>query len=99
MFVLQAMAKGLDLQIVIAPSVPYSVLSDERRLKQVIINLISNALKFTDEGSIIIECDFNHQTKHIEFSVVDTGSGMRKSDQVKLFKMFGKLKSSHAQNQ
>tara|TARA_B110000285_G_scaffold17663_1_gene17210 strand:+ start:546 stop:749 length:204 start_codon:yes stop_codon:yes gene_type:complete len=60
MFVLQATAKGLNLQIDIAPSVPYSVRSDERRLKQVIINLISNSLKFTNEGSIIIECDFNH---------------------------------------
>lgn len=62
MFVLQAMAKGLELKISIAQGVPYSVTSDQRRLKQVIINLVSNALKFTDEGSIKIECDFNHQT-------------------------------------
>ena len=99
MFVLQAMSKGLELQIDIAAGVPYSVTSDQRRLKQVIINLVSNALKFTNEGSIRIECDFNHQTKHLEFSVIDTGIGMRKSDQVKLFKIFGKLKSSHGQNQ
>jgi signal transduction histidine kinase len=68
-------------------------------LKQVIINLTSNALKFTHQGSISIECDFNRETQHLEINVIDTGIGIRKADQVKLFKMFGKLKSSKDQNQ
>ena len=67
MFVLQAMAKGLELKIDIAAGVPYSVTSDERRLKQIMINLVSNALKFTDEGFIRIECDFNCETNNLEF--------------------------------
>jgi len=62
MFILQAIAKGLELKVSLAPGVPSSVTSDERRLKQVIINLISNALKFTNKGSISVECDFNRET-------------------------------------
>lgn len=62
MFILQAMAKNIDLRINIAPGVPQTFVSDQRRLKQVIINLTSNALKFTHEGFISIECDFNRET-------------------------------------
>jgi len=63
-------------------------------LKQVIINLLSNALKFTNEGSITIEVEFDTDTNKLLFNIIDTGIGIRKVDQVKLFKMFGKLSSS-----
>ena len=56
-----------------------------------IINLISNALKFTFKGSITLKCAFNQSLKQLSFNVIDTGLGIRKNDQVKLFKMFGKL--------
>jgi signal transduction histidine kinase len=78
----------------LASGVPQSVVSDERRFKQVIINLLSNALKFTNEGSITIEVEFDADNKKLYFNIIDTGIGIRKADQVKLFKMFGKLKSS-----
>jgi len=60
-------------------------------MKQVIINLISNALKFTEEGSIMIRCSFNSESKLLKFDVSDTGLGIKKNDLLKLFKMFGKL--------
>ena len=94
MFILQSSSKGLELTIKLAPNVPHIVVSDERRLKQVIINLLSNALKFTNEGSITIEVEFDTDTNKLLFNIIDTGIGIRKVDQVKLFKMFGKLSSS-----
>jgi len=60
-------------------------------MKQVIINLISNALKFTDEGSIKIRCSFNPENFLIKFDVQDTGLGIKKNDLQKLFRIFGKL--------
>lgn len=99
MFILQSTSKGLKLTIEIAPNVPQIVISDERRLKQVIINLLSNSLKFTNEGSITIEVEFDTDTNKLFFSIIDTGIGIRKVDQVKLFKMFGKLQSSQNCNQ
>jgi signal transduction histidine kinase len=59
-----------------------------------LINLISNALKFTTTGSIIVDCNFDKENLLLDFSVIDTGIGIRKVDQVKLFKMFGKLNST-----
>lgn len=91
MFTLQATSKGLELSINFADNVPHIVVSDERRLKQVIINLLSNALKFTNEGSITIEVEFDTNSMKLLFNIIDTGIGIRKVDQVKLFKMFGKL--------
>ena len=87
-------AKGIQFMIKWGVDMPDVILSDERRIKQVIINLISNALKFTSQGSIIVEASFNPENSQIMFSVTDTGIGIKKSDQVKLFQMFGKLRSS-----
>ena len=61
-------------------NVPYKVTSDQRRLKQVIINLLSNALKFTNEGGVKVECSFDSQKSMLEISVNDTGIGIKKSD-------------------
>ena len=80
MFILQTSSKGLELSINVAPNVPQIVLSDERRLKQVIINLLSNALKFTNEGSITIEVEFDKNSMKLLFNIIDTGIGIRKAD-------------------
>jgi signal transduction histidine kinase len=80
MFVLQATSKSIELRIKMATGVPFAVVSDERRLKQVLINLISNALKFTNEGSITVEVEFDVATKKLSFNVIDTGIGIRKAD-------------------
>jgi two-component system sensor histidine kinase TorS len=62
------------------------------------VNLISNALKFTDKGIIKIICDFDPEKLLVFTTVSDSGIGIKKSDQVKLFKLFGKLKCSNKQN-
>ena len=99
MFSLQMSAKGIIFKLEMSLRIPHYITSDRRRLMQVMINLLSNAIKFTNEGSITLECNFDDQKKSIMFQVIDTGIGIRVADQVKLFKMFGKLKNSSKQNQ
>lgn len=61
MFIIQTKEKRIDLELQIEDSVPQFALSDARRLKQVVLNLVSNALKFTLTGyiSIIVRFDFH----------------------------------------
>ena len=63
--------------------------SDERRVKQIIVNLAGNAVKFTDEGEIEIKVSKNDEM--VEISVRDTGIGMRKEDMDKLFNAFSRI--------
>jgi len=63
--------------------------SDERRVKQVIMNLVSNAVKFTDRGEI--EIKVRKEDKRVEVSVTDTGIGIKKEDMKKLFKQFSRI--------
>ena len=64
MFELQASAKEVKLNLVFKNQLPYKVTGDERRLKQVIVNLLSNAMKFTPlNGSITILAEFKPQSK------------------------------------
>jgi len=73
---------------------PKAVVTDKNRLSQIFINLIGNALKFTQHGGITISvsrCFAN--SDYIEMSVEDTGLGIKEEDKDKLFKMFGKLEN------
>ena len=67
------------------------MLLDEQRVRQVLLNLISNALKFTQRGSITISVSYELATSMLKFVVKDTGVGIKPDDQQKLFKLFGKL--------
>ncbi len=65
------------------------ITSDERRVKQIIVNLIGNAVKFTDKGKIDIKAE--KKDGMVEISVRDTGIGMRKEDMDKLFGAFSQI--------
>jgi two-component system autoinducer 2 sensor kinase/phosphatase LuxQ len=65
------------------------VISDPKRLKQVLLNLISNSLKFTTSGSITLEIE--QERNNLIFKVVDTGIGIKEENQDKLFKLFGTI--------
>ena len=80
--------KGVDLIPITAIHVPKTVLGDSLRLKQIITNLISNAVKFTDHGYVLIRTTIDQETDKdytIRLSVTDTGIGISPQDQTSLF--------------
>lgn len=87
---LQATKKGLRFLIHIDPRTPYLLHGDELRLRQILINLVGNAIKFTDKGHIEIRVspvgDENETT--IAFSIADTGAGIPKEAQAHVFERF-----------
>ena len=85
--------KGLNLTIEIAQDFENLVKSDPTRLRQIVINLISNAIKYTKKGSITIAITRIENDKAIRIEVKDTGLGIKKEDQLKLFREFGKIKN------
>ena len=86
-FTVAADKKGLKMPLKIPERLV--IKSDERRVKQIIVNLVGNAVKFTDEGKIEIKAVKNDGI--IEVSVRDTGIGMRKKDMDKLFGAFSQI--------
>jgi two-component system, NarL family, sensor histidine kinase BarA len=83
--------KGVDLIPITAKNVPKTILGDPWRIKQVITNLISNAVKFTDSGYVLIRTEIAEESANdyiIEISVIDTGIGMSKDTQTTLFTAF-----------
>lgn len=99
LFSIQADEKGLELFIDIDPDIPHFLMGDPMKLKQVLINLVSNAVKFTSEGEIHIKTDLvNMDSTEAEllFSVRDTGIGIPGEEQEKLFKVFSQVDESSA---
>ncbi|QLE41840.1 response regulator [Nostoc sp. C052] len=98
-----AREKGLKLTFLDTPEIPTTIVGDITRLRQVLINLISNAIKFTETGSIEISViirknsNINHSapnTDEIQFSVKDTGIGIPRDRLERLFKAFSQVNSS-----
>jgi PAS domain S-box-containing protein len=89
--------KRLQLLLEIDPEVPKTVYLDYIRLKQVLINLLSNAVKFTEAGTVklsIKNLGTKSDTAMLRFSVKDTGIGIKKSNQEKIFEAFSQEDSS-----
>lgn len=93
----RAKDKGLLLKLNFDKNIPSIVNGDILRIKQIIINLVNNAIKFTQTGGIVIELKLlneNNDTLDIGFKVVDTGIGIKKENQKKLFKSFSQSDAS-----
>ena len=102
----RAQAKGVELVCTSAPEVPASLVGDPSRLRQVLINLVGNAIKFTERGEIEVRIGLaEHQdagarregqprTVMLRFSVRDTGIGIAKEPQEKLFEAFTQADTS-----
>ena len=87
----QAQAKGLDFVVSIMPEVPPAVRGDPHHLRQVLINLIGNAVKFTERGSVTLHVSAQGETANavrLKFSIRDTGMGITPEAQAKIFDSF-----------
>ena len=91
---LQAEKKRIGLIYKIGNAVPRLITSDKNRYKQVVLNLISNALKFTSQGFIKMKVTYDLLNSLLITRVQDTGIGISQEDQSKLFKLYAKLDSS-----
>jgi PAS domain S-box-containing protein len=72
------------------------VKSDRQKVKQIVLNLLSNALKFTTEGSVTISASYHGPSRQVVIAIRDTGIGIGEADQVKVFEDFRQLDSSPA---
>jgi PAS domain S-box-containing protein len=77
-------------------SAPDQILVDPLRLRQVILNLVGNANKFTRHGEILVECDTIADSQQVEFRVIDTGIGIAESDHERIFDEFQTLDTSYS---
>ncbi|WP_138476796.1 hybrid sensor histidine kinase/response regulator [Dyadobacter bucti] len=99
LFSSKAAAIGLDLVYEIEPMVPNQIIGDSQRLRQILINLVGNAIKFTHQGEIFINVHFSKaiDAEHIElrFAIRDTGIGIPADKLDRLFVAFSQVDSSH----
>jgi PAS domain S-box-containing protein len=83
----QAEQKKLEYRM-IYPEKPIFIRGDRNRLKQILLNLIGNSIKFTHKGGITVKAEVFEEKGHCQFSVIDTGIGISKEKQAKLFQKF-----------
>src|SRR6185369_11690855 len=87
----RARVKALALNTRFHPDVPDTVLGDPTRLRQVLLNLIDNAIKFTEQGSVTVEIGVESATDDavvVRFAVIDTGIGISSEMQTRVFEAF-----------
>ena len=93
----QAIQKGLELLLNIQPNLPVYGIADPIRIKQILVNLMSNALKFTEKGEVELKVSYepeNQDYGRYTFTVRDTGIGITQEEQKRLFRAFTQADSS-----
>jgi len=90
LFVPRAREKGVELSVAIDPAARVTVRGDAGRLRQVLVNLIGNALKFTGDGGVNISVGID-ANRDLRFAVRDTGVGISEQGQASLFQMFNQV--------
>ena len=98
-----AVAKGLGFKLEVSSNVPAGLYGDDVRIRQVIMNLVSNAIKYTREGSVTLRMWFdnidpNDKIGQLHVAVIDTGIGIKEEDLPKLKKAFMRLDSENNRN-
>ena len=89
-----ARSKGLPLSLKYDGVIPYEIESDPKRLRQILINLLGNAIKFTDRGGVELAVCFDAAQAELQLRVSDSGIGMTQEQQQNLFKPFAQGDSS-----
>lgn len=95
MFETKAMERGLVLRLELDPAADVEIKADRRKLKQIMFNLLANAVKFTPDGGSIAVKAAAVGGGGLEVSVADTGMGIKAEDMPKLFREFGQLDSGY----
>ena len=93
--------KNLEFVLDIDPNLPYEVLGDSIRIKQIIINLVNNAVKFTKQGMVKLEISYENIDDEkilLKICVIDTGIGIKEEDMGKLFQAFQQVDSKRNRN-
>ena len=91
---IRAKEKNLEFRINVSPDVPAELVGDEVRIKQILINILNNAIKYTKEGSISLTVQsekIDEDTYNIIYTVADTGIGIKKEDMPYLFSAFKRV--------
>lgn len=93
----RAYRKGLEIACVVSNKIPDTLVGDPLRLRQIITNLVGNAIKFTDAGEIVVEVNLDVKSGKscvLRFSVSDTGIGISETDQQRIFAPFTQADAS-----
>jgi PAS domain S-box-containing protein len=95
-FIPNALEKDLQFKYTLADHLPEKIIADENKIIQIFSNLLSNAFKFTDKGSVEMHIDFEKSTLNdesimLKIEIEDTGSGIRKEDKNRLFKDYAQI--------
>ncbi|EEQ84259.2 sensor histidine kinase/response regulator [Blastomyces dermatitidis ER-3] len=101
----RAIDKGLELNYLVESDVPPMVIGDRFRIRQILINLMGNAVKFTSQGEIYTRCSIHHDPSVsvkgteilLNFEVVDTGKGFSSTDAERLMQRFSQIEGSASQ--
>ena len=93
LFISQAEEKNLEFSVEFADDVAEEVIGDEKRLRQILVNLIGNAIKFTEKGYVKLLVR-NDNEKNVQFRVSDTGIGISEDDKSRLFEEFSQADHS-----
>ncbi|MCW2842567.1 MAG: response regulator [Nocardioides sp.] len=92
-----ALGKDLELLAYCSPELPLSLRGDPSRLRQVLLNLASNAVKFTEDGEVVLRAhleDLSEEALMVRFEITDTGPGIAEGEQQRLFEPFSQADSS-----
>lgn len=94
----KAQDKALDYRLDVSEEIPSVMYGDEIRVRQIMLNLINNAIKYTHEGSVSVGVSFERSSQMLELVVSDTGIGIRDEDIGKLFGSFQRLDENKNRN-
>jgi PAS domain S-box-containing protein len=97
-----AIDKGLELNYLVEPNVPSQIKGDRFRIRQILLNVIGNAIKFTQIGEVFVRCSVpqgeenlaSEESMYIQFEIMDTGQGFTEKEAQYLFKRFSQIDGS-----
>lgn len=94
----KAQEKGLTYNLTTDPGIPSVMFGDEIRIRQIILNIVNNAIKYTNKGGIAIDFSFDKEKSELKCSVKDDGIGIKSDDLDKLFSSFQRLDETRNRN-